>query len=212
MGTSLPRAVPLDAVVAALSSVVDGAVVFRVAVVGMLLLAGWGAHRLLAGAPTVDARAVLTAVAAVWNPYVVERLALGQWALLAWYAALWWLLPAVRRVLAGDRTSWSAVVAAACSARSPRPGRDRARAGRGGRSAASRPRRAGLVLLGLASQLPGCCRPARRNAGHERRERRGDLRRPRGTARRRLADPCRRGWDLGPGQVPGSLTSCRATC
>ena len=34
MGTSLPRAVPLDAVLAALTTVVDGAVVFRVAVAG----------------------------------------------------------------------------------------------------------------------------------------------------------------------------------
>ena len=113
MGTSLPRAVPLDVVLAMATSLVDGAVVFRVAIAGVLLLAGWGAHRLVAdlvpGAP-VTARFVV-AVAAVWNPYVVERLALGQWALLAGYAALWWLLPAVRRVLAGDRRGWPAVVA-----------------------------------------------------------------------------------------------------
>jgi hypothetical protein len=113
MGTSLPRAVPVDAVLAALTTVLDGAVVFRVAVAGVLLLAGWGAHRLLANLlPEVSTAArCVTAVAALWNPYVVERLALGQWALLAGYAALWWLLPAVRRVLAGERRAWFAVVA-----------------------------------------------------------------------------------------------------
>ena len=112
MGTSLPRAVPLDAALAAATTLVDGAVVFRVAVAGVLLAAGWGAHRMLGGLLTdasTSSRCVV-AVAAVWNPYVIERLALGQWALLAAYAALWWLLPAVRRALAGERSAWWAVV------------------------------------------------------------------------------------------------------
>lgn len=100
MGTSLPRAVPLDAVLATLTSVLDGALVFRLAVGGVLLLAACGAHRAVAGLPL--AAQVLVAVAALWNPYVVERLALGQWALLAAYAALWWLLPALRAALDGD--------------------------------------------------------------------------------------------------------------
>ena len=107
LGDAAPRAVPLDAVLAAATSALDGAVVFRIAVAGVLLLAGAGAHRMLAellpDVPPV-ARCV-AAVAAVWNPYVVERLALGQWALLAGYAALFWVLPAVRR------RAWPAVVA-----------------------------------------------------------------------------------------------------
>jgi hypothetical protein len=83
-------------------------------VAGVLLLAGAGAHRMLADLlPDASAGVrCVVAVAAVWNPYVVERLALGQWALLAGYAGLWWLLPAVRRVLAGDRHAWFVVVAA----------------------------------------------------------------------------------------------------
>ncbi len=107
LGSSLPRAVPLDAVLAAATSLVDGAVVFRIAVAGVLLLAGAGAHRLLADLlPDVPVAArVVAAVAAVWNPYVVERLALGQWALLAGYAALFWVLVAARR------RAWPAVVA-----------------------------------------------------------------------------------------------------
>lgn len=100
MGAGLPRAVPLDAVLALLTTVLDGAVLFRLAVGGVLLLAACGAHRALSDLPVV-AR-VLAAVFALWNPYVVERLALGQWALLAAYAALWWLLPALRAALDGE--------------------------------------------------------------------------------------------------------------
>lgn len=108
MGSTLPRAVPLDAVLGVLTTVIDGAVVFRLAVGGVLLLAGFGAHRMLRDQP-VSAR-VLVAVLATWNPFVVERLALGQWALLASYASLWWLLPALRRVLDGDARALAAVV------------------------------------------------------------------------------------------------------
>jgi hypothetical protein len=157
MGTSLPRAVPLDAVLAALTTVVDGAVVFRVAVAGVLLLAGWGAHRLLATVlPDVSTAArCVTAVAAVWNPYVVERLALGQWALLAGYAALWWLLPAVRRVLAGERRAWFALVAWAwIGSLTPTGGAALVLVTAAGMLVA-RSRRSALVLLvTLAAQVP----------------------------------------------------------
>ncbi len=110
LGAAAPRAVPLDTVLAAATSVVDGAVVFRLAVAGVLLLAGAGAHRLLADLlPDVPPAArCVAAVAAIWNPYVVERLALGHWALLAAYAALFWVLTAVRR------RAWPAVVAWTC--------------------------------------------------------------------------------------------------
>jgi hypothetical protein len=100
--------VPLDAVLGLLGWV-DGAVLFRVAVLGTLVLAGCGAHRLLAGRSPVAG--VFLAGAAVWNPYVVERLSLGQWALLASYAALWWLLPVVRACVSGrDRFAWGRLV------------------------------------------------------------------------------------------------------
>lgn len=110
LGTALPRAVPLDLVLAAATQVLDGSVVFRLAVGGVLAAAGWGAHRLVRDLP-IPARAVV-ATAAVWNPFVVERLSLGQWALLAAYAAMWWLLPLVRRVREGDRRAWPRVVLA----------------------------------------------------------------------------------------------------
>jgi len=93
LGAEPPRAVPLDAVVWLGSWLVGGAALARIALVAGLLLAGWGAHRLLPTAPF--ACRVLLGGLAVWNPLTVERLALGQWALLLGYAAAWWLLPAV---------------------------------------------------------------------------------------------------------------------
>jgi hypothetical protein len=110
LGAGAPRAVPLDALVSVLSAVVDGAVLARIAIPLLLATAGWGVHRLLRGLGTT---ARLTAGGfAVWNPYVVERLALGQWALLAGYAALPWLfLAAVRFRRTGSARHWGAATA-----------------------------------------------------------------------------------------------------
>ena len=106
LGARLPRAVPLDAVLALLGEVVPGAVLFRVAVLAGLVLAGCGAHRLAAGC-SVSAR-VAAASFAVWNPYVVERLALGQWALLLAYGALFLVVLSAGRQHDEDpdRPSW----------------------------------------------------------------------------------------------------------
>lgn len=95
LGDGAPRAVPLDAVVAALTTLIDGALVARVVLPLVLAVAGWGVLRLLANGG-VAARLAGSGLA-VWNPFVVERLALGQWALLAGYAALPWLVLAAAR-------------------------------------------------------------------------------------------------------------------
>lgn len=95
LGATAPRAVPLDAWVSAITAVVDGGVVARVVLPLLLAAAGWGVHRLLPSAGTF-ARLVAGGFA-VWNPFVVERLALGQWALLAGYAALPWIAAAAVR-------------------------------------------------------------------------------------------------------------------
>jgi len=96
LGDGAPRAVPLDTVVSALTAhLLDGGLLARVAIPLILATAGWGAHRLVADFGTVARLAA--GGFAVWNPYVVERLALGQWALLAGYAALPWLLLSARR-------------------------------------------------------------------------------------------------------------------
>ena len=110
LGSAAPRAVPLDAVVALVSRALDGAALGRIALLVPLVLAGCGAWRLLpAGggaepgqaAWTVRAARFVTAGFAVWNPYVVERLALGQWALLWAYGALPWLLLVAHRLRTG---------------------------------------------------------------------------------------------------------------
>jgi hypothetical protein len=100
-----PRAVPLDALVALAEHIVTGAVVGRFAVIVPVLAAGAGAAALLRRG-TMAGRLAACGFA-IWNPYVVERLALGQWALLWSYAALPWLVLAVGR--ARTARGWLAV-------------------------------------------------------------------------------------------------------
>ncbi|SHF59507.1 hypothetical protein SAMN05443575_0392 [Jatrophihabitans endophyticus] len=101
--SAAPRAVPLDALIAMVERLVDGAVVGRVAVTLPLLAAGLGCAALLRRCSLAGQLAAATA--AVWNPFVVERLALGQWALLWSYAALPWL---VLGIAAGrGRRAWA---------------------------------------------------------------------------------------------------------
>ena len=109
LGGAAPRSVPLDAVVAVMTSVVDGGVLGRLLLVLTLLIAGWGTLRLTAGLGTT-ARLAASGFA-VWNPFVVERMSLGQWALVLGYAVLPWVLmsaAAFRRT--GSRRSFAAVV------------------------------------------------------------------------------------------------------
>ena len=53
LGDTAPRAVPLDAVVALLTHVIDGGVLARVLIPLLLAAAGWGTHRLVSGLGTV---------------------------------------------------------------------------------------------------------------------------------------------------------------
>ena len=109
LGDTAPRAVPLDALVSLATSVVDGGVLARLVLPLVLATAGWGAHRLVRdlGTPARLAAGGL----AVWNPFVVERLALGQWALLAAYAALPWVGMAAARFRRSGRLADLAAVA-----------------------------------------------------------------------------------------------------
>jgi hypothetical protein len=108
LGSALPRAVPVDALTAILSSVVRGDILQKVVLVAMLALAAYGASRLLHGQPGV-VRAVAATVY-VWNPYIAERLVLGHWALLVAYAALPWLALAAGRLRTGDRAALARLV------------------------------------------------------------------------------------------------------
>ena len=100
LGTGLPRAVPSDAVVAVLDTVLTGMLLQKLVLLGGLVLAGFGVLR-LAG-DTVAARCVAVSVF-VWNPFVVERLWMGHWPVLLGYAVLPWLVLEGARIREGGR-------------------------------------------------------------------------------------------------------------
>ena len=99
-GLAPPRAVPSDLVAAAASRVLPADVVQKIALLAIFVLACAGAAALLDREP-LPARVAAGAFYA-WNPYVGERLIIGQWALLLGYAGLPWVL---RAVLAPDLAS-----------------------------------------------------------------------------------------------------------
>ncbi len=99
LGHETPRAVPSDLVVALLSQPLAGDLVQKAVLLTVLVTAGVGASRL---APRGAAPGAAAALAATWNPFVAERLAIGQWAALLGYAALPWVLAALADLLRGD--------------------------------------------------------------------------------------------------------------
>jgi hypothetical protein len=119
VSSASPRAVPLDALVALSERVLDGAVVGRLALLAPLIAVGAGAACLL-GSRLVAARLAACTVA-IWNPFVVERLALGQWALVWAYAALPWLILAMAR-LRGRSARFGIAVALAAASITPSGG------------------------------------------------------------------------------------------
>ena len=118
LGTAgvLPRAVPSDAVVAALATVLPADLVQKLLLLAIFALACAGAAWLLRAErlPAQLAAGVLYG----WNPFVAERLILGQWALLLGYAGLPFVLavmtrPAVRLSRRALRLTVSLLPAAA---------------------------------------------------------------------------------------------------
>ncbi len=106
-GVVAPRAVPSDAVVAAVALVLPVGLVQKLLLLAVLVGVGTGcarllAHLLRAGPREVTDGAVLVAelvcvVAAQWNPFVTERLVLGQWTVLLGLAVLPWGLRSALR-------------------------------------------------------------------------------------------------------------------
>lgn len=98
VGIPAPRAVPSDAVAVLLGRLVGAGPAQVLVVVGLLTGAGAGAARLLGAAVRVGTWArVASAVVAIWNPFVAERLAIGHWTVLVAYAVTPW---AVRAAIA----------------------------------------------------------------------------------------------------------------
>jgi hypothetical protein len=91
----LPRHVPSDAVVTALSHVAPAALVQKTILLSIFVMACVSAAALVPS-ERLAARLAGGAVYA-WNPFVAERLLLGQWALLLGYAALPWVARAAAR-------------------------------------------------------------------------------------------------------------------
>ena len=119
LGTSTPapRAVPSDAAGVVLGWLLGAGVAQALVLWGTLVLAGAGAARLtgvlVPGAGWAARSAA--AVAAIWNPFVLERLVVGQWTVLLGYAAVPHLLVTCLRVRSGRAPSWApAVGLAAC--------------------------------------------------------------------------------------------------
>ncbi|WP_425544586.1 hypothetical protein [Actinoplanes couchii] len=112
---TLPRAVPLDALVSTATQVMPGWLLQRLVLAAILLLAALGAGRLVPAERTLTR--LVAAVTYAWAPYLAERLLLGQWGLLLAYAALPWLAAAALRVRAGERRAllplagWAALAA-----------------------------------------------------------------------------------------------------
>jgi len=98
-----PRAVPSDAVVAVASLLMPADILQKLILLLIFVLACSGAAALLASGWTTaagrtagDSAPLLARLAAgvcyAWNPYVAERLLIGQWALLLGYAGLPWVV------------------------------------------------------------------------------------------------------------------------
>lgn len=103
------RAVPSDLSVYLAALIVPAWLVQKVALFGALVLAGTGAARLVGSAGRLAA--VTAAVAAIWNPWVGERLLMGHWAVLLGYGTVPWIaLLAARRLREGGR--WPGLAAA----------------------------------------------------------------------------------------------------
>lgn len=103
------RVVPSDAVVTALAQVLPAELVQKLILLAIFVLGCTGAALLLPSR-SMGPRLVAGAFY-VWNPYVAERLLMGQWALLLGYAGLPWV---VRAVWSGRRVA-AAVLPAAVS-------------------------------------------------------------------------------------------------
>lgn len=103
LGTALPRSVPADAVIAALTTFVPGDILQQLLLLGALFAGPLGAARLV---PTGSTGVrVVAAVGYGWTAYLAERLLMGHWPYLLAYAALPW-------VVANARTSTAKLVLA----------------------------------------------------------------------------------------------------
>lgn len=111
---ALPRAVPMDALVSVVTQVVPGSWVQRALLVGGFLAGGLGVGRLLRDHAWYARAAAITLL--LWNPWVMERLLIGQWAILLGYLLLPWAAYGGRRLRQDPRSAWGPVALALAAA------------------------------------------------------------------------------------------------
>ena len=92
-GLAPPRAVPSDLAIATVSRIMPADIAQKLVLLAIFVLGCAGVAALLDREPLLARLA--GGVFYVWNPYVGERLIIGQWALLLGYAGLPWVLRAV---------------------------------------------------------------------------------------------------------------------
>ncbi|GAB2878860.1 hypothetical protein [Nocardioides pacificus] len=102
---SVPRAVPMDALVSLATQVVPGWVVQRVLLGGALVAGVLGVERMLAAYPWFARLGA--SVLWVWNPWVAERLLIGQWATVVGYCLLPWVVLAAAAMRDDVRRGWT---------------------------------------------------------------------------------------------------------
>lgn len=94
---ALPRAVPMDALVSLATTLLPGALVQKVLLVGGFVAGGLGVARVVEDQRWFARAAAITLFC--WNPWVYERLLIGQWAILLGYLLLLpWVALAARRL------------------------------------------------------------------------------------------------------------------
>ncbi len=107
---TLPRAVPMDAIVSVLTQVLPGELVQRLFLVGAFVAGGIGAGFFVGRHATSARLAAITLM--LWNPWVYERLLMGQWAILSGYLLLPWVALASLRMRRDLRRGAPAVAVA----------------------------------------------------------------------------------------------------
>jgi hypothetical protein len=113
-----PRAFPSDLVVALAAKIIPADSVQKLILIAIFVLACAGAAALLAagwtraaGSPPHLVARLAAGACYAWNPFVAERLIMGQWAMLLGYAGLPWLLREIGGAL-GARLPLRAGIAA----------------------------------------------------------------------------------------------------
>lgn len=101
-------AVPADFLVSLLTTLVPGDLLQKVVLLSIVIVAGTGAGAAVSHLGLSPRLAAATLYA--WNPFTFERLAVGDWTLLAGYAVLPWIVWAARRTVTGGVGEWAPVV------------------------------------------------------------------------------------------------------